>query len=76
MRINKFLFPIILLIIFFGVIALGMAAGYWDSEGGRGPSTPATRSGRGRYQVESEISYPALVRRIDTFESGESVWQV
>ena len=55
--------------------ALGMAAGYWDSEGGRGPSTSATRSGRGRYQVESEISCPALVRRIDTFESGESVWQ-
>ena len=64
MRINKFLFPIILLIIFFGVIALGMAAGYWDSEGGRG-----------RHQVESEIPYSTLVRTTDTFESGESVWQ-
>jgi len=34
MRINKFLFPLILLVIFLGVIALGMAAGYWQTKGG------------------------------------------
>jgi hypothetical protein len=36
MRINKWFFPVLLLLIFFGVIALGVAAGYWDSQGGRG----------------------------------------
>ena len=36
MRINKFLFPLILLVIFIDVIALGMALGYWETKGGRG----------------------------------------
>jgi hypothetical protein len=36
MRINKFVFPLVLLLIFFGVIALGVAAGYWDTNGGGG----------------------------------------
>ncbi len=64
MKINKFLFPIILLIIFFGVIALGMAAGYWETN----------RSG-GRHRTESQIPNLALVQTMDISESGESPWQ-
>jgi hypothetical protein len=36
MRINKFVFPVLLLLIFFGVIALGVAGGYWETQGGGG----------------------------------------
>jgi hypothetical protein len=34
MRINKSLFPLILLVIFIDTIALGMALGYWKTKGG------------------------------------------
>jgi len=34
MRINKFAFPVLLLLIFFGIIALGVAGGYWETQGG------------------------------------------
>lgn len=36
MRVNKFIFPFILLIIFFAIILLGMFAGYWETKSGRG----------------------------------------
>ena len=37
MRVHRTLFPILLLLIFFGVIALGIAAGFWQpGQGGHG----------------------------------------
>jgi hypothetical protein len=36
MRINKYVFPVLLLLICFGVIALGVVAGYWETQGGGG----------------------------------------
>lgn len=59
MRINKYLFPVILLLVFFGVIALGMAAGYWETKGGRG-----------RYQHESTLATPAQVQPLTI----DSIW--
>ena len=35
MKINKFWFPVIVLIIFFGTIVISMAAGTWKTEGGK-----------------------------------------
>lgn len=64
MKINKFLFPTILLIIFLGVIALGVAAGYWETKGGGG-----------RHRAEPQIPNPILVQTMDISESGESPWQ-
>ena len=34
MKIKQHLFPVILLTVFFLVIALGMARGYWQTQGG------------------------------------------
>ena len=34
MKIKQHLFPVILLAVFFLVIALGMASGYWQTQGG------------------------------------------
>ncbi len=34
MRVNKFIFPLILLAIFLGIIVLSMAANYWETQGG------------------------------------------
>ena len=34
MKINRYLLPVIALTIFFLVIALGVAAGYWQTHGG------------------------------------------
>ena len=34
MKIKQHLFPIILLAVFFLVIAVGMASGYWQTQGG------------------------------------------
>ena len=65
MRITKFLFPIILLIIFFGVIALGVAAGFWETKGGRGPG-----------QHESAVPVSALVPTWDIPEKGQATWQL
>ena len=66
MRINKFLFPLILLVIFIDVIALGMALGYWETKGGRG---------RG---PQSEILIPTTVsveiQTISDFDREQSVW--
>jgi len=68
MRIKKFIFPLILLVIFIGVIALGMALGYWQTKGGRG---------RG---PQSEILAPTTVSmEIQTisdfdFDREQSVW--
>ncbi|NOR84318.1 MAG: hypothetical protein GQ526_12590 [Ardenticatenales bacterium] len=64
MRIKKFFFPIILLIIFLGVIVLGMAAGYWETKGDGC-----------RHRTESQIPNLALVQTLDISESGESPWQ-
>jgi len=64
MKIKKFFFPIILLIIFFGVIALGMAAGYWETKGDGG-----------RHRAESQIPNPTLVQTMAISESGESPWR-
>ncbi len=64
MKIKKLFFPIILLIIFLGVIALSMAAGYWE-----------TRGDGGRHRGESQIPNPTLVQTMEISESGESPWQ-
>ncbi len=63
MRINKYLYPVILLIIFFGVIALGVAAGYWETKGGRG-----------RYQHESALPAPAVVQLLEIPARSDSTW--
>ena len=34
MKINRFAFPVILLAVFFLVIAVGMISGYWQTQGG------------------------------------------
>ena len=34
MKIKQHLFPVILLTVFFLVIAMGMASGYWQTQGG------------------------------------------
>ena len=34
MRIKQYLFPVMLLAVFFLVIAVGMASGYWQTQGG------------------------------------------
>ncbi len=34
MKINRFAFPVILLGVFFLVIAVGMISGYWQTQGG------------------------------------------
>jgi hypothetical protein len=62
MRINKFLFPILLLVIFLGVIALGMAAGFWETKGGGGR------------QHESALPEAALVQPTDIVESSQVTW--
>jgi hypothetical protein len=62
MRINKYLFPILLLVIFLGVIALGMAAGYWETKGG------------GRRQHESAPQEAALVQTTDIVERSQLTW--
>jgi hypothetical protein len=53
-----------LLIIFLGVIVLGMAAGYWETKGDGC-----------RHRTESQIPNLALVQTLDISESGESPWQ-
>ena len=63
MRINKFLFPALLLFIFFGVIALGMVAGYWEPKGG------------GRHQHESALPYQAVTQALDASIRSEWPWQ-
>jgi hypothetical protein len=66
MRISKFLFPLILLVIFINTIALGMALGYWETKGGgrRGPHsgdpTPVA--------VSVEIQTPS------SFEGERALW--
>lgn len=62
MRINKYLFPILLLVIFLGVIALGMAAGYWETKGG------------GRRQHESALPEAPLVQTADIVEGSLVTW--
>jgi hypothetical protein len=62
MRINKYLFPLILLIIFLGVIALGMAAGYWETEGG------------GRYRSESALPDTFWVAALEPVERSWTTW--
>jgi len=44
MKINRFLFPVILLVAFSLVIALGIVSGYWQTKGGgrRGHSAVPT----------------------------------
>ncbi len=63
MYINKYLFPIILLVVFLGVIALGMMAGYWETKGGGG-----------RRQHESTAPEAALVETIDNPERSQLTW--
>ena len=62
MRINKYLFPILLLVIFLGVIALGMAAGYWETKGG------------GRRGHESALAEAALVQPTSIVERSQVIW--
>ncbi len=63
MRINKFLFPIILLIIFLGVIALGMMAGYWKTKGGRGRQS----------QIPAPVVVTSEIRIFDSFNERQSL---
>ncbi len=66
MRINKFLFPLILLVIFIDAIALGMALGYWETKVGRGHGS------------HSEIWAPATVlmenQTVPDLDREQSVW--
>ena len=62
MRINKYLFPLILLVIFFGVIALGLAAGYWETEGG------------GRHRSESALPDTCLIAALEPAERSWKTW--
>ncbi len=62
MQINKYLFPILLLVIFLSVIALGMAAGYWETKGG---------GGRGH---ETALPEAALVQPTDIVERSQATW--
>ena len=64
MQIHKYLFPLILLIIFFGVIALGVAAGYWETEGG------------GRHRRESALLNFAWVAELEPTEESWTTWQL
>ena len=66
MRINKFLFPLILLVIFIDTIALGMAFGYWETKGG------------GRRGHESRILVPVSVevRPVSSSHWEQSLWQL
>ena len=67
MRINKFLFPLFLLIIFLGIIALGVAAGYWQTKGGGG------------HGHESGVLVPAAAQiylQNYVFDGSEWLWQL
>jgi hypothetical protein len=68
MRINKFLFPLILLVIFIDTIALGMALGYWKTKGG------------GRHHHDSgtltPIAVPAEVQTVSSFPWEQSQWRL
>lgn len=62
MRINKFLFPLILLTVFMGVILLGMAVGFWETEGG------------GRHQRQSTLLDLPLNTWLESVERNENLW--
>jgi len=66
MRINKFLFPLILLVIFIDTIALGMALGYWETKGG------------GQRGHDSGILTPvsAEIRPASSFHWEQAPWQL
>jgi hypothetical protein len=58
MRISKYVFPLLLLVIFFGVIALGAAAGLLESGSGGGrhqrvAPAPAAEAG---HQIGEEMA--------------------
>jgi hypothetical protein len=68
MRINRFLFPLILLVVFIDTIALGMALGYWKAKGG------------GQHRHDSgtltPITVPAEVQTVSSFPWEQSQWRL
>ncbi|MEA3308640.1 MAG: hypothetical protein U9Q70_03895 [Chloroflexota bacterium] len=50
MHVNKFIFPLILLVIFLGIIILSMVVGYWETQA-------SGVSGHAPVTLTSEISW-------------------
>ena len=57
MKIKQHFFPVILLVVFFLVIAAGMATGYWQTHGG---------GGRGRTSAVITDAYETSVMGVDS----------
>ncbi len=66
MRINKFLFPLILLVIFIDVIALGMALGYWETKGGRGRGSHS--------EIWATATASMEIQTVPDLDGEQSVW--